>query len=215
MLMISLPSTFFFFFFNDTATTEIYTLSLHDALPISRRQQHLCERGEPRVRCARVPAGDSAGARAADASGRARESRRLSGRHPRFPRPRAGGGAVRGRRRALRPRLHHDRARRSHPAARRVVCRARAGAHTVRTYPGAGRRGGRRWLLGTGRRTAAPAARRGGGLMSGLAGVQGDFQDYLLRESDAVGAHVLGTARVPVATRLGIYAGAYPGRLAE
>src|SRR5256884_6640602 len=28
------PSCFFFFFFNDTATTEIYTLSLHDALPI-------------------------------------------------------------------------------------------------------------------------------------------------------------------------------------
>src|SRR5256885_13133592 len=27
----------FFFFFNDTATTEIYTLSLHDALPISAR----------------------------------------------------------------------------------------------------------------------------------------------------------------------------------
>src|SRR5215813_15195798 len=26
---------FFYFFFNDTATTEIYTLSLHDALPIS------------------------------------------------------------------------------------------------------------------------------------------------------------------------------------
>src|SRR5215510_7492852 len=26
---------FFFFFFNDTATTEIYTLSLHDALPIT------------------------------------------------------------------------------------------------------------------------------------------------------------------------------------
>src|SRR5262252_10881660 len=25
----------FFFFFNDTATTEIYTLSLHDALPVS------------------------------------------------------------------------------------------------------------------------------------------------------------------------------------
>src|SRR6266487_920254 len=29
------PSTSFAFFFNDTATTEIYTLSLHDALPIS------------------------------------------------------------------------------------------------------------------------------------------------------------------------------------
>src|SRR2546427_7639558 len=28
-------SIFVFFFFNDTATTEIYTLSLHDALPIS------------------------------------------------------------------------------------------------------------------------------------------------------------------------------------
>src|SRR5256885_15314410 len=28
---------FIFFFFNDTATTEIYTLSLHDALPISPR----------------------------------------------------------------------------------------------------------------------------------------------------------------------------------
>src|SRR3712207_9097175 len=27
------------FFFNDTATTEIYTLSLHDALPISRARQ--------------------------------------------------------------------------------------------------------------------------------------------------------------------------------
>ena len=27
------------FFFNDTATTEIYTLSLHDALPISFRRQ--------------------------------------------------------------------------------------------------------------------------------------------------------------------------------
>src|SRR2546427_5445970 len=30
-----LRDMFYFFFFNDTATTEIYTLSLHDALPIS------------------------------------------------------------------------------------------------------------------------------------------------------------------------------------
>ena len=30
-----------FFFFNDTATTEIYTLSLHDALPISRHSAQL------------------------------------------------------------------------------------------------------------------------------------------------------------------------------
>src|SRR2546430_17623342 len=33
-LMIRQSSMSFFFFFNDTATTEIYTLSLHDALPI-------------------------------------------------------------------------------------------------------------------------------------------------------------------------------------
>src|SRR2546426_4388646 len=33
--MLPHSPTLFFFFFNDTATTEIYTLSLHDALPIS------------------------------------------------------------------------------------------------------------------------------------------------------------------------------------
>src|SRR6478736_8386492 len=31
----------FFFFFNDTATTEIYTLSLHDALPIRHPQRRV------------------------------------------------------------------------------------------------------------------------------------------------------------------------------
>src|SRR3712207_8502875 len=34
--MLFLCNSFLFFFFNDTATTEIYTLSLHDALPIYR-----------------------------------------------------------------------------------------------------------------------------------------------------------------------------------
>src|SRR2546430_16470556 len=34
MCTLRLHPRFFFFFFNDTATTEIYTLSLHDALPI-------------------------------------------------------------------------------------------------------------------------------------------------------------------------------------
>src|SRR5256885_11992096 len=34
---MGIPRCGFFFFFNDTATTEIYTLSLHDALPILRR----------------------------------------------------------------------------------------------------------------------------------------------------------------------------------
>src|SRR5215471_6620115 len=42
------------FFFNDTATTEIYTLSLHDALPIYARERPAVdrsrdERGEARV----------------------------------------------------------------------------------------------------------------------------------------------------------------------
>src|SRR5207248_10849951 len=40
-----LPSfSFIFFFFNDTATTEIYTLSLHDALPISMCGPAKCSR---------------------------------------------------------------------------------------------------------------------------------------------------------------------------
>src|SRR2546422_3125177 len=45
LLCLSLSYTFsmihFFFFFNDTATTEIYTLSLHDALPIYHRREDL------------------------------------------------------------------------------------------------------------------------------------------------------------------------------
>src|SRR2546430_13262404 len=39
---------FFFFFFNDTATTEIYTLSLHDALPISAVPRRAQRRDLPR-----------------------------------------------------------------------------------------------------------------------------------------------------------------------
>src|SRR5205814_8327822 len=35
LLVIHYLSLYYFFFFNDPATTEIYTLSLHDALPIS------------------------------------------------------------------------------------------------------------------------------------------------------------------------------------
>src|SRR3712207_7112285 len=43
-----------FFFFNDTATTEIYTLSLHDALPISGRPHRSPSKGdEPMRRSAR------------------------------------------------------------------------------------------------------------------------------------------------------------------
>src|SRR2546430_1570509 len=49
---------FLFFFFNDTATTEIYTLSLHDALPISGgRRDSVAEAGGRRaaLRSAAVP----------------------------------------------------------------------------------------------------------------------------------------------------------------
>src|SRR5256885_17185256 len=52
----------FFFFFNDTATTEIYTLSLHDALPICR--------GDP-----------AAGQTPAPARGGRRSGDRRAGRH--------------------------------------------------------------------------------------------------------------------------------------
>src|SRR6266571_9100764 len=42
-----------FFFFNDTATTEIYTLSLHDALPISARPAPATCWSPGPARCAR------------------------------------------------------------------------------------------------------------------------------------------------------------------
>src|SRR5690348_17440805 len=71
--------TFLFFFFNDTATTEIYTLSLHDALPISagaalasrqgrHRQQPGAEGHAPLCHC-RLVRGD-------------RKSTRLNSSHP-------------------------------------------------------------------------------------------------------------------------------------
>src|SRR2546427_7434745 len=62
-----------FFFFNDTATTEIYTLSLHDALPI----------------CRRAGAGSGA-ARAGDGGGAARGHAPVGGRD----RCESGGGMV-------------------------------------------------------------------------------------------------------------------------
>src|SRR2546428_6195059 len=67
---------FVFFFFNDTATTEIYTLSLHDALPISvrpgrRRDRHLP--GDGRAHPLRLGAGRG--------HGRDRKSTRLNSSH--------------------------------------------------------------------------------------------------------------------------------------
>src|SRR2546430_6542053 len=52
LYLTTLIPAFLFFFFNDTATTEIYTLSLHDALPISLRK--ISGRVEP---LSRVPEG--------------------------------------------------------------------------------------------------------------------------------------------------------------
>src|SRR2546430_13383093 len=48
MLLVQPLHHSFFFFFNDTATTEIYTLSLHDALPISLSRPRM-----PAPRCTR------------------------------------------------------------------------------------------------------------------------------------------------------------------
>src|SRR2546430_2136915 len=53
------PDITIFFFFNDTATTEIYTLSLHDALPISGSLEPGRCRGSPSV----PAAGDRRGGR--------------------------------------------------------------------------------------------------------------------------------------------------------
>src|SRR5438270_1373167 len=51
-----LSFSFFSFFFNDTATTEIYTLSLHDALPISGRSagETTCTATPPRYWPSRI-----------------------------------------------------------------------------------------------------------------------------------------------------------------
>src|SRR5256885_15714115 len=48
-VLLSFISFVFFFFFNDTATTEIYTLSLHDALPIYDRDAAARRLGGARV----------------------------------------------------------------------------------------------------------------------------------------------------------------------
>src|SRR5438093_6154705 len=46
---------FCFFFFNDTATTEIYTLSLHDALPICNPRVGRCHSPDASIGARRAP----------------------------------------------------------------------------------------------------------------------------------------------------------------
>src|SRR5256885_13030644 len=63
-----------FFFFNDTATTEIYTLSLHDALPICARGRARAAHGSGRVGAPRRRQGLLPHARAARGDRRYRPS---------------------------------------------------------------------------------------------------------------------------------------------
>src|SRR6267143_5719345 len=69
-LIIHTPTSFFFFF-NDTATNEIYTLSLHDALPISSTRR--AARCSSTSRCS--------ARRTASTRGRDRKSTRLNSSH--------------------------------------------------------------------------------------------------------------------------------------
>src|SRR5258708_24129546 len=60
MLRALTPVLLLFFFFNDTATTEIYTLSLHDALPIFVTSTTAVSlHGENETRMLSVPSNDS------------------------------------------------------------------------------------------------------------------------------------------------------------
>src|SRR2546426_8654310 len=66
--MLCTPYRSIFFFFNDTATTEIYTLSLHDALPIST---HLSD-----PRCGILPRASAAACHEACVAPRTTSARR-------------------------------------------------------------------------------------------------------------------------------------------
>src|SRR5256885_6137777 len=77
----SLPSSFFFFF-NDTATTEIYTLSLHDALPISARRTCAVRACSPVTRTTPCPmSGWPAGTSSSRKNSTDRKSTRLNSSH--------------------------------------------------------------------------------------------------------------------------------------
>src|SRR3712207_7458425 len=82
--MLSLHSALSFFF-NDTATTEIYTLSLHDALPISGRAGLARGRGRPAAAAGRArrgpPPGGDAERDARPARAGDRKSTRLNSSH--------------------------------------------------------------------------------------------------------------------------------------
>src|SRR5947207_9130602 len=78
-MRIGVLDSVYFFFLNDTATTEIYTLSLHDALPISGGPRGRSHAGIGR----RVPRGQGDGApvRPPGDPGEDRKSTRLNSSH--------------------------------------------------------------------------------------------------------------------------------------
>src|SRR5258708_18474670 len=79
-----LPHCYVFFFFNDTATTEIYTLSLHDALPIYNiGQRRNAEQPSASIWRRRFPAVDCVRQCRQSATGnrRDRKSTRLNSSH--------------------------------------------------------------------------------------------------------------------------------------
>src|SRR5947208_8078856 len=76
-MCIALVSMLSSFFFNDTAPTEIYTLSLHDALPISARSPaSFCTKNVPAS--AKISAPRPSRARPGSVSGRSRSEEHTS-----------------------------------------------------------------------------------------------------------------------------------------
>src|SRR5256885_8851267 len=71
----------YFFFFNDTATTEIYTLSLHDALPFCSWRSHVGHASHPRGREGRPVAAEQAAQAGGPSRPRDRKSTRLNSSH--------------------------------------------------------------------------------------------------------------------------------------
>src|SRR2546426_7035604 len=78
-IAFAIPQCLFFFFFNDTATTEIYTLSLHDALPICRRRRPIAAQRHQRVDLLDAPPDLAAGNQAIQLEDR--KSTRLNSSH--------------------------------------------------------------------------------------------------------------------------------------
>src|SRR5439155_22866818 len=167
---ISSPVPFISFFFNDPATTEIYTLSLHDALPISVGPARL--RGDPRQPAGHPDRGVAPLRAAAVPAGRGRPHPRAEARRGRLPEPGGDGGDARGRSGAAVRRRDRTSGGRGCAgrgrASRRRACR-RSRPPGGRVVP-AGDRGAARRRLGGLRRAPFPP---GGGAAPAAGGTRG------------------------------------------